>query len=150
MAATSTALTRVRCMTLAATASVIVVAVMAFVTPGDLQMGGGVGPSVPPAGAAAAGGGVRDLLAQASIVDEIPEVAGYQRGCGKGMGCVFGYSVERPFGPKRMRHAKILRKPVIGCYANHYNKSDSSREPVTARSSRGVWIQTPTPVKPST
>lgn len=95
MAATSTALTRVRCMTLAATASVIVVAVMAFVTPGDLQMGGGVGPSVPPAGAAA-GGGVRDLLAQASIVDEIPEVAGYQRGCGKGMGCVFGTAWNDP------------------------------------------------------
>ncbi|MEW2484172.1 HNH endonuclease family protein [Mycobacterium sp. NPDC049093] len=53
-----------------------------------------IGNAEPPAPAAA--GNVADLLAQVTVVDDIPEVDGYQRSCGKGKGCVFGPAWNDP------------------------------------------------------
>lgn len=47
--------------------------------------------------APAAAGNVADLLAQVTVVDDIPEADGYQRSCGKGKaGCVFGPAWNDP------------------------------------------------------
>jgi hypothetical protein len=41
-------------------------------------------------------GSIAELLSQVSVVDEIPDITGYQRGCGKGQGCVFGPAWNDP------------------------------------------------------
>jgi hypothetical protein len=49
-----------------------------------------------PAPTTATASSVTDLLAQITVVDDIPDVAGYQRGCGKDQGCVFGPAWNDP------------------------------------------------------
>ncbi|OCB26059.1 MULTISPECIES: HNH endonuclease family protein [Mycobacterium] len=49
-----------------------------------------------PAAPAPATGSLAGLLAQVRIVDQINPVPGYDRGCGKGHGCVFGAAWNDP------------------------------------------------------
>ena len=42
----------------------------------------------------AVAGDIAGLLQQVRVIDQIPVVDGYQRGCGKGEGCVFGTGLE--------------------------------------------------------
>ena len=43
-----------------------------------------------------AAGDIADLLQQVQVIDQIPVVEGYDRGCGKGEGCVFGPAWNDP------------------------------------------------------
>lgn len=52
--------------------------------------------SAEPAPLPATNGSVTELLSQVTVVDEIPEVDGYQRGCGRGQACVFGPAWNDP------------------------------------------------------
>ena len=56
-----------------------------------------------------AAGDVAALLDQVQIVDQIPQVDGYDRGRRKGR---LRAGMERPHRPQRLRHANILRKPA--------------------------------------
>lgn len=80
-----------RHMTLAATASAAIAAAAMTLGTSDHQIS-----SAEPAPPAATTATATDLLTQVTVVDEIPEVAGYQRGCGKGQACVFGPAWNDP------------------------------------------------------
>ena len=60
----------------------------------------GVGPDrtmVPQSSAQpVAAGDIANLLQQVQVIDQIPVVEGYDRGCGKGEGCVFGPAWNDP------------------------------------------------------
>lgn len=55
-------------------------------------------PAAPPRppDAAAAAGEISALLQQVRVIDRLPHVEGYDRGCGKGEGCVFGPAWNDP------------------------------------------------------
>ena len=52
--------------------------------------------TVPQSNAQPVGGDLAALLDQVQVVDSIPPVDGYDRGCGKGEGCVFGPAWNDP------------------------------------------------------
>ena len=70
----------------------------------------GVGPDrtmVPQSSAQpVAAGDIANLLQQVQVIDQIPVVEGYDRGCGKGEGCVFGPAWNDPLDHSCMRHAQ--------------------------------------------
>lgn len=45
---------------------------------------------------AAVSGDIAALLQQVRVIDRLPDVDGYDRGCGKGEGCVFGPAWNDP------------------------------------------------------
>ncbi|OKH81387.1 hypothetical protein EB73_29190 [Mycobacterium sp. SWH-M3] len=77
-------------MSLMVTAAAAIAAAITLGGPDDHI--GNAEPTLAPATA----GSAADLLGQVSVVDEIPEVAGYERSCGKGKGCVFGPAWNDP------------------------------------------------------
>jgi hypothetical protein len=78
-----------RHITLAAAAAIAAAAMT--LSNGEHQTG-----SAQPAPSSATAAHVTELLAQVAVVDDIPDVTGYQRGCGKNQACVFGPAWNDP------------------------------------------------------
>ncbi|MFZ2174606.1 MAG: HNH endonuclease family protein [Rhodococcus sp. (in: high G+C Gram-positive bacteria)] len=70
-------------------------------------------PSPSPAGSAPVPG-VEKLIAALTIVDELPEVSGYSRDCGRGDGCVFGTAWTDDYDGVGARNGCDTRNDVLG------------------------------------
>lgn len=75
----------------------LIAAAVAAIAAATITLGNhdnGIGHADPPPAATSAA--LTDLLSQVTVIDDIPEVDGYERGCGKGQGCVFGPAWNDP------------------------------------------------------